>query len=90
VHGDYEHKEAAAPDCFINFGYSKDGRPDLKRFLYGLSVSVGKVPVQLMLTSGNLDDKSWSFDYIKKLAKTLTPEMLSEVIIKKVTRVLHE
>ena len=80
VHGDYEYAEATDPDFFITFGYSKDKRPDLKQFLYGLSVTEEKIPVAAEVNSGNLSDKAWNFDYIEKLASTLSPEVLSGVI----------
>ena len=80
MHGDYELEEATDPIFFITYGHSKDRRPDSKQFLYGLSVTEDKVPVAAEANSGNLDDKSWNFDFIEKLGETLTPEMLSEVI----------
>ena len=80
VHGDYEYAEATEPDFFITYGLSKDKRPDLKQFLYGLSVTEDKIPVAAEVKSGNVSDKSWNFEYIEKLASTLTPEMLNEVI----------
>ena len=80
VHGDYEYAEATDPDFFITFGLSKDKRPDLKQFLYGLSVTEDKIPVAAEVKSGNVSDKSWNFEYIEKLASTLTPEVLKEVI----------
>lgn len=80
VHGDYEYAEATDPDFFITFGHSKDKRPDLKQFLYGLSVTEDKIPVVAEVNSGNLSDKTWNFDHIEKLASTLTPEVLSGVI----------
>ena len=80
VHGDYEYAEATDPDFFITFGLSKDKRPDLKQFLYGLSVTEDKIPVAAEVNSGNVSDKTWNFEYIEKLASTLTPEVLSNVI----------
>ncbi|MEW5784405.1 MAG: IS1634 family transposase [Bacillota bacterium] len=80
VHGDYEYEQATDSDFFITYGHSKDKRPDLKQFLYGLSVTEDKVPVAAEVNSGNLSDKTWNFEYIEKLAATLTPEMLSKVV----------
>jgi transposase len=80
VHGDYDYFEATDPDFFITFGHSKAKRPDLKQFLYGLSVTEDKVPVTAEVRSGNLNDKAWNFDFIEKLASNLTPELLAEVI----------
>ncbi len=79
VHGDYEYAEATDPDFFIAFGHSKDKRPDLKQFLYGLSVTEDKVPVVAEVNSGNLNDKAWNFDFIERLAANLTPEVLAGV-----------
>jgi|GEM_PF-5181675 len=76
-YGDYEDDY----DGFmITQGYSKDKRPDLNQFLYGLSVTPDKVPVCAEVKSGNTDDKTWNFDFIEKLTNTLKPEVLEEII----------
>lgn len=80
VHGDYEYAEATDPYFFITFGHSKAKRPDLKQFLYGVSVNEDGVPVCADVVSGNTSDKTWNFNYIEKLAAKLKPEMLAETI----------
>ncbi len=52
----------------------------MRQFVYGLSVTEDKVPVAADVKSGNLDDNTRNFDYIEKLAQTLTLEILSEII----------
>lgn len=77
VYGDYEDDY---DELLITQGYSKDKRPDLNQFLYGLSVTPDKVPVCAEVKSGNTDDKTWNFDFIEKLASSLKPEVLQEII----------
>lgn len=67
-------------EFIITHGHSKDRRPDLKQFKYGLSVTPDKVPVCGEVNSGNQSDKSWNFDFIEKLAQTLEPGMLENLI----------
>ncbi len=77
VYGDYKDEY---DEFVITQGHSKDKRPDLNQYLYGLSVTPDKVPVCAEVKSGNTDDKTWSFSFIEKLASTLKPEVLQEII----------
>lgn len=78
LYGLYEDQDGR--EFTITHGHSKDKRPDLKQFLYGLSVTPDKVPVCADVKSGNTSDKTWNFDFIEKLAKMFDPETLQKVI----------
>jgi len=78
LYGTYEDKDGN--EFVITRGHSKDKRPDLKQFLYGLSVTPDKVPVSGNVKSGNTSDKTWNFDFIENLAESLDPEILHQVI----------
>ncbi len=78
LYGTYEDQDGN--EFIITQGHSKDKRPDLNQFLYGLSVTPDKVPVCADVQSGNTSDKTWNFDFIEKLAASLDPEVLQQVI----------
>ena len=78
LYGTYEDQDGN--EFIITQGHSKDKRPDLNQFLYGLSVTPDKVPVCADVQSGNTSDKTWNFDFIEKLADSLDPEVLQRVI----------
>ncbi len=78
LYGTYEDQDGN--EFIITHGNSKDKRPDLKQFLYGLSVTPDKVPVCADVNSGNTSDKTWNLDFIEKLTKSLDPEVLQKVI----------
>ncbi|HWQ76823.1 MAG TPA: IS1634 family transposase [Syntrophomonas sp.] len=71
VYGDYDDESDALD---ITFGYSKDKRPDLKQFIYGLMVAEG-VPVMGNLRDGNTSDKEWNQDTIKEMSAVLAPHI---------------
>jgi len=52
-------------------GYSKDRRPDLKQFLYGLGVTPDSIPVIAQVRDGNTADVSWNGDIIELLRTRL-------------------
>lgn len=62
VCGAYEDTDGN--EFVITRGHSKDRRPDLKQFLYGLSVTPDKVPVCGEVKSGNTSDKAWNLGFI--------------------------
>lgn len=67
VHGDYEEGLG-----LIAFGYSKDGRPDLKQFMISLmSSSDGDVPLLAKTISGNSSDKKHFREVLQGLQKEL-------------------
>ena len=78
LYGTYEDQDGR--EFIITHGHSKDKRPDLKQFLYGLSVTPDKVPVCADVKSGNTSDKAWNFDFIEKLAQSLNPKIFKDVI----------
>jgi transposase len=78
LYGMYEDQDGR--EFIITHGHSKDKRPDLKQFLYGLSVTPDKVPVCADVKSGNTSDKTWNFDFIEKLSEALNPQVLQKVI----------
>jgi len=78
LYGLYEDQDGR--EFIITHGHSKDKRPDLKQFLYGLSVTPDKSPVCADVKSGNTSDKTWNFDFIEKLAEMFDPEILQKVI----------
>jgi len=63
----------------ITYGHSKDNRPDLKQFLYGLIVAEG-VPISAKVMDGNTSDKTWNKEIITELAnifpQTIAKDML--------------
>lgn len=70
VYGEYEHP--VDPDFpIITYGYSKDHRPDLKQFKYGLVVQKEGVPVFGRTMEGNASDTAWNQELLAKVAKEL-------------------
>lgn len=57
----------------LTHGHSKDQRPDLKQFLFGLAVTADQVPVIGQVRNGNLADKTWNLELISSLAQQLGP-----------------
>ncbi len=72
VHGEYEGE----PDdpVFLTHGYSKDRRPDLKQFLFGLGTTHDGIPVIGQMRDGNLSDSVWYGElppYLKELCRAV-------------------
>lgn len=69
VHGVYEGSEASETEdsLFITHGYSKDHRPDLKQFMYGLITNNEGVPLYGEVRDGNSSDKTWNQEVLNKL-----------------------
>jgi transposase len=63
VEGEYEHEEDEHP-IKITYGYSKQGRPDLKQFVISL-IMCGDAPAFIKALSGNTSDK----DNFREIAK---------------------
>ncbi|MFZ5436927.1 MAG: IS1634 family transposase [Bacillota bacterium] len=55
----------------ITYGHSKDNRPDLKQFLYGLAVTKEGVPVIGEVLDGNTSDRTWNHRMIDALRSRL-------------------
>jgi transposase len=68
--GEYDREENPAID--ITYGYSKDHRPDLKQFLYGLITTTDGIPIFGELMDGNLSDKTWNQEVLERL-ETMLP-----------------
>lgn len=54
----------------ITHGYSKDRRPDLKQFVYGLVVSGEGLPLMADVRDGNTSDKLWNGDVIDEIQRS--------------------
>jgi len=54
----------------IRHGYSKDHRPDLKQFIYGLVVSGEGLPLLGNVQDGNTSDKAWNSDIIDEIQQS--------------------
>ncbi len=71
VTGQYEPSEEDDEDTLrLARGYSKDKRPDLKQFLFGLATIKG-LPVHGTVEDGNLADPKWNGQLIPKLREAL-------------------
>jgi len=79
VEGIYETDDEQA-DFQINHGHSKNHRPDLKQFKYGLGVTKDKIPVMGNSFSGNIDDKTWNYDFIKEMRNQFDPKTLKDMV----------
>ncbi len=77
LYGEYGNVDC---DFDITHGYSKDHRPDLKQFIYGLGVNEDSVPILGEAHSGNMDDKTWNRQFIPKLEEYLDKDLLEKVI----------
>ncbi len=62
----YETPEGTIGAIRIDFGHSKDKRPDKKQIKYGIGCAEGIV-VDAMVLSGNKDDKAYNTDTLKRL-----------------------
>jgi len=80
VYGEYDKPEEGFID--IANGFSKDNRDDLKQLKIGLGVTKEGIPIIGEPLSGNKDDKTWNFDFIKSLSSHI-----EEVDLKSITYV---
>jgi transposase len=55
----------------ITHGYSKQHRPDLKQFVYGLVVSAEGVPLLGDVNDGNTSDKTWNQRTIEEIKTSI-------------------
>jgi transposase len=59
----------------ITHGYSKDHRPDLKQFIYGLVVTSEGMPLLGDVRDGNLSDKVWNQEILNEIESSfLVPQ----------------
>ncbi len=73
VHGEYDIDDDETA-LKLTFGYSKDKRPDLKQFMYGLGVTKDGIPVMGEVLDGNKSDVKWNEELLKKLPEYLRAE----------------
>jgi transposase len=73
VAGEYNQTDEENDLLGITYGYSKDHRPDLKQFLYGLITTSEGIPIFGELRDGNMSDKTWNNDVLEKL-QTMLPD----------------
>lgn len=72
VHGAYDGHRYEKGIGLIEFGYSKDSRPDLKQFMVSLmSSSDGDVPLLAKTISGNTSDKTHFQQVLRQLGQQL-------------------
>jgi transposase len=68
VHGEYDKHRYEPGIGLIEFGYSKDHRPDLKQFMVSLmSSSDGDIPLLAKTIAGNTSDKTHFQEILKGL-----------------------
>jgi len=66
-----EFPDAVQETLNITHGHSKDKRPDLKQFKYGLVVTPDGVPVEGTVDGGGESDKTWNDELLERLGKRL-------------------
>lgn len=74
--------DSSSPDdqaFYIARGYSRDHRPDLKQFNYGLVVNGEGIPLLGHASDGNESDKVWNRRVIKELVEGFT-DHLSDLV----------
>lgn len=71
VYGEYTDCEDDEELLQIEYGYSKDKRPDLKQILFGLGVTPERIVVIGNVDDGNKSDKDWNKDILKELRNTM-------------------
>ena len=72
VAGEYDQTDEDRDLLDITYGYSKEHRPDLKQFLYGLITTSEGIPIFGELCDGNMSDKTWNKDVLERL-QTMLP-----------------
>jgi transposase len=79
VHGQFP--DAIEENLNITHGHSKDNRPDLKQFKYGLVVTPDGVPVEGTVDGGNESDKTWNYELLKRLGENLPDQQEMPVYV---------
>ncbi|CAB3395595.1 IS1634 family transposase [Kyrpidia spormannii] len=80
VQGSYDPADFEDAPFRITRGYSKDLRPDLKQFLFGLG-SYGGLPLFADVMSGNQSDKTWYGPWTERITELLSPEVWNTLIV---------
>jgi len=71
VAGEYDWEDEDNHLLDITYGYSKDRRPDLKQFLYGLITTGEGIPIFGEMRDGNMSDKKWNKEVLDRLQAML-------------------
>ena len=79
--GIYADSVAESEALHITYGFSKDKRPDLKQFNYGLVVSRDGIPLIGEAMDGNTSDKVWNRHIIEELVSKLASDLDSLVYV---------
>lgn len=79
--GIYADSVAESEALHITYGFSKDRRPDLKQFNYGLVVSRDGIPLIGEAMDGNTSDKVWNRHIIEELVSKLASDLDSLVYV---------
>lgn len=64
---------------YVTYGYSRNHRPDLKQFNYGLVVNGEGIPLLGQASDGNESDKVWNRRVIEELVEQFT-DRLTELV----------
>lgn len=93
VEGDYETTEeergewpsssvveGGQSDFEIDYGHSKDHRPDLKQIKIGLSVQENGIPLTGELLSGNTSDRRWNGEAVGYISKLLQGQGIEDAV----------
>lgn len=64
----------------INHGHSKDRRPELKQYKFGLSVQENGLPISGELMSGNTSDKNWTPRAVEEISDMISGNGYKNVI----------
>lgn len=78
VYGAYE--SYPTQPLHITYGNSKEHRPDLKQFLFGLVTNAEGFPVAATVEDGNLSDKTWNQQVLASFQELLAGHHLEELI----------
>jgi len=73
VYGEYDLDDDETA-LHVTYGFSKDKRPDLKQFMYGLGVTQDGLPVIGQVRDGNEPDVKWNEDLLKSFPEYLRVE----------------
>ncbi|WP_442893622.1 IS1634 family transposase [Bacillus sp. 2205SS5-2] len=79
VQGAYETADSEESPLRIDYGHSKERRPDLKQLMFGLG-SVQGLPIFADVMDGNTSDKKWNGKMALRMKDLLPPETLQSMI----------
>lgn len=78
VHGAYDHRDREIP-IEITYGYSKDGRQDLKQFIISM-ITCNSLPIFLTTLSGNTSDRVHFREMIQEYGQQIKEALNSDNI----------